>query len=106
MMKSKTTLLVVLVAIALLVSACGSSATPTQEPASTKAPATDSSVIIAEGRVEPIQYAKVAFTTGGEISDVLVKEGDSVKKGQELIRLGDETDTGYAAAQLELASAQ
>jgi len=37
---------------------------------------------------------------------VLVKEGDSVKKDQPLIRLGDELDTNYAAAQLELVNAQ
>jgi len=62
--------------------------------------------IIAEGRVEPVQYAEIAFTAGGMVSDVLVKEGQSVKKGETLIRLGNESDTNYAAAQLELVTAQ
>ena len=35
-----------------------------------------------------------------------MKEGQPVKKGQPVIRLGDESDTNYAAAQLELVSAQ
>ncbi len=62
--------------------------------------------IIAEGRVEPVQYAEIAFTASGMVSDVLVKEGQSVKKGEALIRLGNESDTNYAAAQLELVSVQ
>jgi multidrug resistance efflux pump len=37
---------------------------------------------------------------------VLVKEGEPVKKGQPLIRLGDASDTNYASAQLELVSAR
>jgi hypothetical protein len=37
---------------------------------------------------------------------VLVEEGQSVKKGELMIRLGGETDTQYANAQLELANAQ
>ncbi len=107
-MNSKITLLAVLMAIVtLFVSACGgSAATPTQEAASTQAPVVDSSVIIAEGRLEPIRYAEIAFTASGTISEVLVEEGQAVKKGDPLIRLGDESDTNYAGAQLELASAQ
>jgi multidrug efflux pump subunit AcrA (membrane-fusion protein) len=82
-MKSKTTLLAVLmISIALFVSACGgAAATPTQEAASTQAPAADSSVIIAEGRIEPIRYANIAFTASGTISEVLVEEGQTVKQG-------------------------
>ena len=40
------------------------------------------------------------------VSEVLVEEGQAVKKGEPLIRLGDESDTNYAAAQLELVNAQ
>ncbi|HET9910988.1 MAG TPA: HlyD family efflux transporter periplasmic adaptor subunit [Anaerolineales bacterium] len=106
-MKSKITLLAVLMTVVMLfVSACGGSATPTQEAASTQAPAADPSVIIAEGRLEPIRYAEIAFTASGTISEVLVEEGQAVKKGDPLVRLGDESDTNYAAAQLELADAQ
>lgn len=62
--------------------------------------------VIAEGHVEPIRYADIAFTASGVVGDVLVTEGDHVKKGEPLIRLGDEMDTNYASAQLELANAQ
>lgn len=63
-------------------------------------------MILAEGRIEPVRYAEIAFNASGVISDVLVDEGDLVKKGQELIRLGNETDKAYTAAQLELVTAQ
>lgn len=62
--------------------------------------------IIAEGRVEPIQYAEIAFTASGMVGEVLVEEGQPVKQGDPLIRLGNENDSSYAAAQLELANAQ
>lgn len=62
--------------------------------------------VIAEGHVEPVRYAEIAFTASGVVGEVLVKEGDRVKEGDPLIRLGDEMDTNYAAAQLELANAQ
>jgi HlyD family secretion protein len=64
------------------------------------------STIIAEGRVEPVRYAEIAFTASGVISEVLVEEGQAVKQGEPLIRLGDESDTNVAAAQLELVNAQ
>jgi HlyD family secretion protein len=53
-----------------------------------------------------VRYAEIAFTASGVVSEALVKEGESVKKGQPLIQLGNETDTNYAAAQLELVSAE
>jgi len=62
--------------------------------------------LIAEGRIEPIRSAKIAFNTSGMVSEVLVQEGQPVKQGDALIRLGGESDTNYAAAQLELVSAQ
>ncbi|HMB23637.1 MAG TPA: HlyD family efflux transporter periplasmic adaptor subunit, partial [Anaerolineales bacterium] len=104
-MKSRTTLLAVLMTAAIFLSACGGSAQPSQTP--TAAPvATADDAITAEGRLEPIRYAEIAFTASGIVSDVLVEEGQAVKKGDPLIRLGDETDKNYAAAQLELANAR
>jgi multidrug resistance efflux pump len=96
---------IVLIGLSLLLAACsaGAAATPTAEAIPTVI--ADSS-IIAEGRLEPVLYAEIAFTGSGRISDVLVEEGQQVKKGDELIRLGDASDTQYAAAKLELVSAQ
>jgi HlyD family secretion protein len=62
--------------------------------------------IVAEGRVEPIHFSEVAFSASGEVTEVLVKDGQHVKKDDPLIRLGDESDVNYAAAQFELAAAQ
>jgi multidrug resistance efflux pump len=106
-MKTKMiSLIVSMFFVALFVTACGSSgkaATKTPEAIPT---IIGDSTIIAEGRVEPIRYAEIAFTVSGVISEVMVEEGQKVKQGDPLIRLGDESDTNYAAAQLELVSAQ
>jgi HlyD family secretion protein len=82
-----------------------SPATVSPEPVATLPPATDSE-IISEGRVEPVHLAEIAFTASGVVRQGLVEEGQSVKKGQLLIQLGDESDQTYAAAKLELVSTQ
>ncbi len=106
-MNLKTILLKVLMtAMILLASACGTSAEASQESTATVPAVVDSSAIIAEGRLEPIRFADISFNASGVVSQVLVKEGEAVKKGQQLIQLGDEFDTNYAAAQLELVNAQ
>ena len=95
-----------LVSLSLLFAACspgGGATTPTEEVVAT---VVAESTIIAEGRLEPIRYADIAFTASGRISDIPVQEGQTVQQGQELIRLGDASDTQYAAAQLELVSAK
>jgi multidrug resistance efflux pump len=103
----KTRLLPLIILISLLFAACSpsvSAAGPIEEAAIPAVIAETS--IMAEGRLEPVHFAEIAFTAGGVISDVLVQEGESVKKGQLLIRLGDASDTNYASARLELVSAQ
>ena len=102
----KRNLLITLIGLSLLFTACSSSGKTATPTAGVTPTAVADSKIIAEGRLEPIRYANIAFTTSGVISDVPVKEGQAVKQGDALIRLGDETDSQYAAAQLELASAQ
>jgi membrane fusion protein (multidrug efflux system) len=98
--------LIALMGLSLLFAACSApNKTTTATPTAIPAAAADSA-IIAEGRVQPIHYAEMAFNASGVVSEVLVKEGDPVTKGQPLIRLGDESDKTYAAAKLELANAQ
>jgi multidrug resistance efflux pump len=94
------------VLLALALSACGAGKASEATPAATQAPVVADSTIVAEGRVEPVNYAEVAYSGSGVISDVLVKEGDQVKQGDVLVRLGNETDKAYTAAQLELVTAQ
>ena len=102
----KRPFIMVLLHLSLLLGACspaGSAATPSTEAVP---PVISDSTIIAEGRLEPIHYADIAFTASGRVREVLVAEGQEVTQGQELIRLGDASDTQYAAAQLELVSAE
>ena len=103
-MKQKT--FIALISLGLLVSACsGTGAAGTATPEAIPTVIADST-IIAEGRVEPARDAEIAFTASGVVSDVLVQEGEQVRQGQPLIHLGDASDTQFAAAQLELVSAQ
>ncbi len=92
--------------LALVLTACGAGKAAEATPATTPAPVVADSTIVAEGRVEPVNYAALAYNSNGVISDVLVKEGDQVKKGDVLVRLGNETDKAYTAAQMELINAQ
>ena len=105
-MNKKFPLTTVLFFLALSLSACNGSAQVATELSATVPAVTDPSEIIAEGRLEPIRYAEIAFNASGVVSEVLVREGEAVKKGQLLIRLGSELDKIYAAAQLELVNAQ
>ncbi len=56
--------------------------------------------------MEPLRDAEIAFMPAAWSSEVLVEEGQPVKKGELLIRLGGESDSNYAAAQFEVVSAQ
>jgi multidrug resistance efflux pump len=94
------------VLLALALTACGAGKASQATPAATQAPVVADSTIVAEGRVEPANYAEVAYNGSGVISDVLVEEGDQVKKGDVLVRLGNESDKTYTTAQLELVTAQ
>lgn len=102
----KHRILILFVVFGLLVSACSAAGTAASATPEVIPTVIADDTIIAEGRVEPVHYAEIAFNTSGVISQVLIEEGEQVKKGQPLIRLGDEADANYAAAQLELVNAQ
>lgn len=104
-MKLKTVpMMISVMASMLIVSACSSGISTAQ---ATPVPTViaDPSIVV-DGRLEPIRYAEIAFNASGIVSDVPVEEGQAVKQGDPLLRLGGESDTQYAAAQLELASAE
>jgi multidrug efflux pump subunit AcrA (membrane-fusion protein) len=98
--------LITTVLIMLLITACSASAETPAEPSVTLPAIIDSSGVTAEGRLEAVRFAEIAFTASGVVSEVLVEEGQAIKKGDTLVQLGDETDTNYAAARRELVNAQ
>lgn len=102
----KTKLFSLILFTSLLFAACSPSISQPTEPAAAIEPVIADTSIMSEGRLEPVRFAEIAFTASGVISEVLVQEGESVKKRQPLIRLGDASDTNFASAQLELVSAQ
>lgn len=104
-MKRTFLIAIVFLSLAILMSACGAAANavPTAEVIPT---VIADDTIVAEGRLEPVQFADIAFNTGGTISEVLVEDGQEVKKGDVLIRIGDAADMNYAAAEVELASVE
>ena len=101
----KFKLLIALVLVTLLFTACSAAGDSTATPQIIPTVIADNS-IIAEGRLEPLRSADIAVTVSGRVSEVLVQEGQPVKRGEPIIRLGDESDPNYAAAQLELANSQ
>src|SRR3990172_9495031 len=91
----------------LMLAACG--ADGASETDQTEVPVViDDLSVIADGRLAPIQSVQLTFDSGGEIREVLVKEGDRVAAGQVLVRLGNREQAlaAVTAAQLELLSAE
>lgn len=92
--------------LALLVislTACGSAQTTP-----TPAPVMDADAVIAEGHILPRKDITLFFTVRGRVDQILVEEGQTIKKGTVLIRLADreQADAALAAANLELTAAQ
>jgi HlyD family secretion protein len=100
-MKSRIiSLTILMMAAALIASACGSVGTP-QAPTATPGPVTDTSGIVAEGKLLPDPSVELAFTQPGVVSAVLVKQGDTVAAEQVLAQL-----VGSESAQAALEAAR
>ncbi len=91
--------------MALLTAACGGTSTPvTVTPAI--APVKDTAAVTAEGKLEPVQSVNLSFISGGEVTEVLVKEGNAVQAGDVIARVQSDVqqaavaraETGVAAA--------
>jgi multidrug resistance efflux pump len=97
-----------LIALGMLSTACGGAA---GAPAGTTTPlptVISETNIVAEARVVPRDDVQLAFVTNGQVEEVLVEEGDIVKKGDVLARLGDreQIEAAIAGAEAELLAAQ
>lgn len=57
------------------------------------------SVVTASGEIKPLNYVNVGSTAMGQITDIVVKEGDPVKRGQLLARLESVQPAADVAAQ-------
>ncbi|ELF1351829.1 TPA: efflux RND transporter periplasmic adaptor subunit [Vibrio cholerae] len=106
---TKRTLLSVVVGSALLLTGCGeapqvSTPAPIIKPALTEIVASQrASDLTFNGVVRAAQRADLAFRISGRLTDIAVKEGDQVKKGQLLASLDSrDAKTALEAAQLEL----
>ncbi len=104
-MKRSSVLLLLLLVAALGLAACSASAEPTPPPLP-DAPA--SNEIIVEGRLVPIQDVTLAFAVRGPVTEILVQEGQTVRRGDPLVRLGNraQAEAALAAAQAEQLAAQ
>lgn len=110
-MKKTVYIVIALLAItSLALTACGNQQTSsTQDDVSSTSTAeafVSSDEVIAEGHLIPARDTTLSFQAMGTVVSVDVETGDKVKKGEVLARLGGESDAAYAAAQLELVTAQ
>ncbi|HEU4743612.1 MAG TPA: efflux RND transporter periplasmic adaptor subunit [Anaerolineales bacterium] len=107
--------LLVTILVALLLSACGSAATPTAIPtisldegsSPTNTQSNDANSVSASAVIVPVKEAELAFSSVGRVTAVDVKVGDKVKTGQTLVKL-DTTiqETRVKEAEANLLAAQ
>ncbi len=94
-----------LIVISTLLAACGGggeqTAGVTETPQPEKPAANLARSVTATGRIVPITQAELSFSTGGQVSEIPVQEGQNVSEGTVLVRLG-----GQDQAAEELAQAQ
>lgn len=92
---------------AAVLPACGGQAPPTPEQVGVPV-VTDELAVIVDGRLNPARSVRLSFSSGGEIAEVLVAEGDSVEADQPIIRLdeAEQLRAAVAAAEYELTSAK
>lgn len=109
-MKSKLFTPIILIALgSLILSACGSIGAPADDAAPTEIPIviTDTDVV-AEGRLVPNDSANLSFKAAGQVTEILITEGDTVQAGQVIARLdnSEQLQSAIANAEAELLNAQ
>jgi len=101
----KKTIIMLTVIFTLVLTACANTPTATQDivPSSSA-----SNPVIAEGHLKPVHAANLSFQVRGVASEVNVKIGDTVRKGDVLARLSnaDVAAAQLAAANLDLINAR
>jgi HlyD family secretion protein len=103
-MKKLLVLMVSLMMVSFLLIGCkASTAAPTSA-----APITSSNAVVSEAHFVPEQNLYLSFLAQGRVSDILVKKGDKITKGQVLAKLRDSEPAiaNLTSAKLELSSAE
>ena len=102
----RASILIMFAGLCVLLTAC--SGNPTAVAATpTLAPVKDSAAIKAEGKLEPVQSVNLSFASGGEVIDVPVKEGDTVKAGDVIARVkSDAQQAAVTRAEAGVAAAK
>jgi HlyD family secretion protein len=99
--------LIMLAGLSLLLAACGGTPTAGAATPTAPAPVKDSGNIKAEGKLQPVQFVNLTFASGGEVVEVLVKEGDTVKAGDVIARVkSDLQQSAVARAEAGVAAAK
>lgn len=110
--------LIVMLVMALILTACGSVSTPTAIPTITLGDdntpsntneASDANSISASAIIVPVNDARLSFSAVGRVTSVDVKVGDNITAGQVLVKLDTailEARVKEAEANLEAAQAQ
>lgn len=103
-MKKPVILFVYLALLVFTLSACSQT---TPEPTVVPAPSSPQ-VLISEGQLVPIKTLDHSFSLSGQVSEILVGDGETVVAGQELARLetSPEADAALARARQEALAAQ
>lgn len=96
-MKKLVNLFVIISALSLLLSACGSN----PEETATAEVNVQPLGVIAEGRLAPVNSLYQSFLIGGQVAEVLVADGESVSAGQVLARLVSTPETAVALVRAE-----
>jgi multidrug resistance efflux pump len=110
-MKAHSFPTVILVALAgLLLAACSAISPPAAAEATpTAVPVVAADInVVAEGRLAPRENVDLSFFNTGQVAEILAEEGDQVKAGQVVARLGDreQIEAAIANAELELENAK
>lgn len=98
-----------LLLFSFLLSACSSITTPEADADATLVPiVADDFAVTAEGQLVPKDSVWLSFVTSGQVEEVLVEEGDPVRTGDLIARLGDREalESSIAMAELEVLMAE
>lgn len=107
-MKKVSPIYIILITLLILLVAACSQATNTASQPTPAPTALASTALAAEGRIVPREDVYLSFFASGQVSEILVKEGDLVKAGQVVARLGNraEIEASIANIKVELLAAQ